>query len=187
MAKTTKKRTIVGSPLTPDMLNELGAIRRFPAPSEEFAPDTSWEHTYRIWTCHGYRESGNDNVGYFRIRRTADSDDHFALNVYRKVVQADALVHILEAKVKCRKNPLASPAAWELESRFVDADNNELPQLRNSENGYLTGTVDTTGDWCLFEAVQRLAFDGRTSLSFKMLEGLSVWSIVASIQPRSRG
>ena len=126
MAKTTKKRTIVGSPLTPDMLKELGAIRGFPPPSGDFAPDADWEHTYRMWTCHGYRESGNDNVGYLRIRRAAGSGDHFALNVYRKVIQTDALVNIVEAKVKCHKNLLASPAAWELGSRFVDADNNEL-------------------------------------------------------------
>jgi hypothetical protein len=174
MAKVAKKRTIVGSPLTPGMLKELGAIRGFPPPSEDFAPDMNWEHAYRIWTCHGYRESGNDNVGYLRIRRTTDSDDHFALNVYRKVVQADALVHILEAKVKCRKNPLASPAEWELETCFVDADNNELPHLRNSEKGLFTAVRDTTGDWCLFEAVQRLEFDKQRSLNFRLLEGLNV-------------
>ena len=174
MSKKKTRRTVVGSPLTPDMLKELGAVRAFSPPSGDFAPDTNWEHTYRIWTCHGYRESGNDNVGYLRIRRTADSGDHVSLNVYRKVVQTDALVNIVEAKIKCRKNPLASPAAWELESRFVDANNNELLQLRNSENGYLTGAVDTTGDWCLFEAMQRLAFDKQTSLSFLLLEGLNI-------------
>ena len=174
MAKTTKKRTIVGSPLTPDTLEELGAIREFPPPSGDFAPAADWGHTYRIWTCHGYRESGNDNVGYLRIRRTAGSGNHFALNVYRKVVQMDALVHILEARVRCRKNPLASPAAWGLESRFVDANNNELPELRNKEHHNVTGRVDTTSDWCLFEAVQRLAFDRQTSLNFRLLEGLNI-------------
>ena len=174
MAKTARKRTIVGSPLTPDMLKELGAVREFPPPSAGFAPDTNWEHTYRVWTCHGYRESGNDNVGYLRIRRTADSGNQFGLNLYRKVVQTDALVHILEARLKCRKNPLASPVAWELESRFVDANNNELPELRNKENHHVTGAVDTTSDWCLFEAVQRLAFDRQTSLNFRLLEGLNI-------------
>lgn len=175
MAKTARKRTIVGSPLTPDMLKELGAVRGFPPLPGDFAPDTDWEHTYRIWTCHGYRESGNENVGYLRIRRTADSGDHFALNVYRKVVQMDALVNIVEAKVKCRKNPLASPAAWELKSRFVDVNNNELPQLRSSKKGLFTTVGDVTGDWCLFEAVQRLAFDRQTTLGFGLLEGLNVW------------
>jgi hypothetical protein len=174
MAKTARKRTIVGSPLSLDMLKELDAIRGFPPPSGDFVPGADWEHTYRIWTCHGYRESGNDNVGYLRIRRTAGSGDHFALNVYRKVVQTDALVHILEARVTCRKNPLASPVAWELESRFVDANNNELPELRNKENHNVTGGVDTTSDWCLFEAVQRLAFDRQTSLNFRLLEGLNI-------------
>jgi len=174
MAKRTKKRTIVGSPLMPDMLKELGAVRGFPLPSGDFAPDTNWEHTYRIWTCHGYRESGNDNVGYLRIRRTANSSEQLTLDVYQTVVQSDALVNIVEAKVKCRKNPLASPIAWELESRFVDADNNELPQLRCRENSRVTGAADTTSDWCLFEAVQRLAFDRQTSLSFNLLEGLSL-------------
>ena len=33
-----------------------------------------------------------------------------------------------------------------------------------------------TGDWCLFEVVQRLAFDKRIFLSFDLLEGMSLES-----------
>ncbi|MHC4324102.1 MAG: hypothetical protein ACYSUX_07500 [Planctomycetota bacterium] len=55
MAK--KKRTIVGSPITPSMLVELDAVTKFsPAPGN-FNPAGNWTHSYRIWTCHGYRES----------------------------------------------------------------------------------------------------------------------------------
>ena len=176
MAK--QKRTIVSSPLTPGLLKELGAIDRFPLTSEDFDPEGNWQNTYRIWTCHGYRESGNDNVGFLQIRRSADAEKSFTLTVYREVVQTDGLVNIIEATIKCRSNQLASPIQWNVWSRFVGPDNKPLPQLDKKETGLATKAADrTTSDWCLFEAVQRLAFDKQTSLTFDLLEGLSLSKI----------
>jgi len=173
MAK--QKRTIVGSPLTPSLLKELGDVDKFPLTSEDFDPEGNWEHTYRIWTCHGYRESGNDSVGFLQIRRSADAEKTFTLKVHQQVVQTDGLVNIIEATIKCRNNQPASPIRWNTSSRFIGADNKPLPQLDKKETGLATEAVDrTAGDWCLFEAVQRLAFDKRTSLSFDLLEGLSL-------------
>ncbi len=87
MAKKSR-RTIVGSPLTPTLLDELGALRDFPPSSEDFKPDGNWVNTYRIWTCHGYRESGNQNVGFIRIEHTAGkTNESFTLFTRRLLRQ----------------------------------------------------------------------------------------------------
>lgn len=173
--KQSRKRTVVGSPLTLELLFELGALRKFPPPSEDFDPTADWVNTYRIWTCHGYRESGNQDVGLLRIRRTTDTEKSFTLRVRRQVVQVDGLVNIIEAAIKCRNDQLACPMRWEVSSRFLGPDSKSLAELEHKETGLATKAVDkSTADWCLFEAVQRLAFDEQTALSFDLLEGLSL-------------
>jgi len=171
MAK--KQRTIVGSPLTPTMLKELDALKKLPFTPEDFKPDGNWVSTYRIWTCHGYRESGNENVGFLRIERTADSEKTFMLNVHQEVVQTDAITHIIDDTIKCRNNQLASPVEWKLQSRFTDTDGKHIPELLGSNNGKAAKEAErTTSDFCLFEAVQRLAYDKESSVSFDLLEGM---------------
>ena len=173
MAK--KKRTIVGSPLTPSMLVELDAITKLSPASGDFNPAGNWIHSYRIWTCHGYRESGNENVGFLRIERIGNSDETFVLNVYQEVVQTDAIIHSIDGTIKCRNNPLASPVKWRLKSEFIGADGEHIPELLSSDIGRAAkGPQSTTGDWCLFEAIQRLAYDKENSLSFDLLEGMSL-------------
>ena len=173
MAK--RKRTIVGSPLTPTMLKELGGVGKLPSTSEDFKPDGNWVNTYRIWTCHGYRESGNDNVGFVRLRRIPDSDKTFVLHIHQKVAQTDGITNIIDVTIKCRNNQLALPIQWKLSSRFMSAKGKHISELSSSDNGVATNRVDrTTGDWCLFEAVQRLGFDKQSSLTFDLLEGMSL-------------
>lgn len=174
MAKKSK-RTIVGSPLTPALLDELGALGNFPPSSEDFKPDGNWVNTYRIWTCHGYRESGNQNVGFVRLKRIPDSDKAFALNVHQEVVETDGITNIIDATIKCRNNQLASPIEWKLSSRFMGADGKNIPGLSSKKNGTVNNQMGRmTGDWCLFEAVQRLKTSKETALAFDMLEGLSL-------------
>jgi hypothetical protein len=173
MAK--KQRTIVGTPLTPMLLKELGAISKFPSTPDDFKPDGNWVNTYRIWTCHGYRESGNQNAGFVRLNRIDDSDEIFELNVHQEVVQTDGITNIINGTIKCRNNQLASPIQWNLSSRFRDANGKLIEELSSKENGRNNEATDkTTGDWCLFEAVQRLAFDKQISLRFDLLEGMSL-------------
>jgi hypothetical protein len=173
MAKKKSKRTIVGLPLTPTLLDELGALGNFPPSSEDFNPAEDWVNTYRIWTCHGYRESGNDNVGFLRIERLINSQRSLTLKVHQEVLQTDALVNIIEATVDCRNNKLASPIQWKVSSRFVGADGKLISELSDRDYGATTESVEqTTGDWCLFEVVQRLAFDRQSSLRFDLLEGM---------------
>lgn len=170
-----KQRTIVGSPLTPRLLRELGAVDRFASTPLDFKPDGSWVNTYRIWTCHGYRESGNQNVGFLRIERVPDSKNTFGLDVHQEVLETDAMVSIIDGTITCRNNPLASPVRWNVTSRFIGVDGEHIPELLGSDNGVPTeGAERMTGDWCLFEAVQRLGFDKQASLSFDLLEGMSL-------------
>jgi len=174
MAKK-KRRTIVGSPLTPTLLDELGALSKSPPSSEDFKPDGNWVNTYRIWTCHGYRESGNENVGFLRIKRLINSQRSLTLEIHQEVLQADAFVNIIEATIDCRNNQLASPIQWKVSSRFVGADGKNISGLSNNNNGTATDEMGRmTGDWCLFEAVQRLKISKETVLAFDMLEGLSL-------------
>ncbi len=170
-----KKRTIVGENLTPTLLRELGAVDRFPSTPADFRPDGNWTHNYRIWTCHGYRESGNENAGTLRITRRADSAKTFYLNVRQEIDQTDELTNAVDVTIKCRTDRLASPEQWKLSSRFFRADQKDIPELSTTESGRISGRAGrATGDWCLFEAVQRLPFDKRISLSFDLLEGMSL-------------
>ncbi len=174
MAKKTQ-RTTVGSPLTPTLLNELSALRDFPPSSENFRPDGNWVNTYRIWTCHGYRESGNQNIGFLRITRIGDPDKTFTLNIRREVAQTDGITNIIDGSIKCRNNQLASPIQWRVSSRFIDPDGKPVSQLSGNETGSAGVELNASScDWCLFEAVQRLEFNSQTSLNFDMLEGLSL-------------
>ena len=170
-----KKRTIVGENLTPTLLGELGGVDKFPRTPASFKPDGNWTNKYRIWTCHGYRESGNQTVGSLRIERSSASKGTFLLKVRREVIQTDELTNVIDATVRCRADRLASPRQWKVSSRFMGADQREIPALSNDEQGGIAEQAGrVTGDWCLFEAVQRLEFDKRTSLSFDLLEGMSL-------------
>ncbi len=171
MAK--QKRTIVGFPITPSMLIELDAFTRFMPAPEDFNPAGKWLHSYRIWTCHGYRESGNDNVGFLRIERVGNSSETFVLNVHHEVLQTDAITHIIDGKIKCRNNQLASPIQWRLQSSFTGTDGKHISELLSSDNDMADEEVErNTSDFCLFEAVQRLAYDKDSSVSFDLLEGM---------------
>ncbi|UCG57271.1 MAG: hypothetical protein JSU70_20690 [Phycisphaerales bacterium] len=175
MAKKKASRTIVGSPLTPSLLGELDALGELPSTPRDFKPDGNWVNKYRIWTCHGYRESGNENVGFVRIERVSDSDKVFTLKVRQHVTQTDGIVNVVDAIIECRKNRLASPTKWQVSSRFMEADGQDVPKLASKQNGgSAVGADRVTCDWGLFEAVQRLAFHEQSSLSFDLLEGLSL-------------
>jgi len=173
MAK--QKRTIVGENLTPSLLIELGGLEEFPSTPMDFKPDGNWVNTYRIWTCHGYRESGNEDVGSLRITRRIASKGTFVLELRQEVVQTDDLTNVIEGTIKCRLNQLASPVEWRLSSRFERPDGKVISELGTGNHSAATESVThTAGDWCLFEAVQRLAFDKASSLSFDLLEGMSL-------------
>ncbi|MHC4327386.1 MAG: hypothetical protein ACYSWW_04600 [Planctomycetota bacterium] len=173
MAK--QQRTIVGENLTPTLLRELGGVDKFPRTPAGFQPDGNWTNKYRIWTCHGYRESSNENVGSLRITRRVDLKKTFILEVHQEIVQTDELTNVIEGTIKCRNDKLASPVEWKLSSRFTGPNSKIISELSSRNHGVATESVtSTTSDWALFEVVQRLAFDKRNSLKFDLLEGMSL-------------
>lgn len=192
MAKKSAKRTIVGSPLTPELLKELGAIDEFQQSPKQFDPHGNFTNTYRIWTCHGFRETGNQNVGFLRIKREAPSESKtaFALEIYQEVVEADGMLNVIEVYMICLNDQLASPLAWKLFNRFIDPNGKVISELGTKEEAEVRKNSITvrigertfkrqvpgqfTCDWCLFEAGQRLKFDKKTSMNFDMLEGLTL-------------
>lgn len=182
---------MVGSPLTPGLLRELGAIHEFVFASEDFKPDGNWVNTYRIWTCHGYRESGNYNVGFLRIQKKVGGEsDTFELCVKQTVVQTDAMLSTIEAHITCLNNEYASPVKWQVSSHFFGPRGKSLDTLSTAESvsiegetmtikagaGILHRQVDAplTSDWSLFEAAQRWDVGEARHLLVTMLEGLRI-------------
>jgi len=189
MAKAS--RTIVGSPLTPALLADLGAVTDLRTSSGPFDLQSPWTQTYRIWTCHGYRETGNEDVGFLRVRKeTSPAEDTFGLRVEQVVIETDALLSRIKADIVCREDKLASPVKWRLSSRFFGPDNEERADLGVAETASVqegTLVVETPGatrrrqvpvpltsDWSLFEAIQRLDVGAGRRWEVNLLEGLSV-------------
>ena len=187
----SRRRTIVGSPLTPTLLKELDVIGELPHPPNAFTADGNWLHAYRVCICHGYRETGNENVGFLRIERAPDESGRtFTLKVDQHIVQAEGMLNTIHAEISCRNDRLGSPTKWHLSSRFFGPDGEPDPGLDVEEKVRVKGNaieVTTNGrtfkrqgssrlaaDWCLFEAVQRLPFDKESDLAFDVLEGLSI-------------
>ncbi len=188
MAK--KKREIIGSPLTPKLLNELGVFKSFPDTPEDFKPDGSWTNHYRIWACHGYRESGNKDVGYLRLqRRKSSSDNKFTLNVHQELAGAEGSVNIIDAEIICMYEQISFPVKWKYKSSFTDPRGNPVEQLGQQENNSISNNVLTisrgnkvikrklssgpTCNWCICESVQRLTKNNKP-LAFDMLDDLTV-------------
>ena len=170
-----KKQTIVGENLTPTLLKELGAVDKFPQTPASFQPDGNWTNNYRIWTCHGYRENGNQTVGSLQITRNVDSAKTFVLEMRQEILQTDGLTNIVDGTIKCRYDQLASPIEWRLLSQFAGSDGKMISGLDHVDHGVATESVTgTASDWGLFEAVQRLAFDKKSPLKFDLLEGMSL-------------
>jgi len=193
MAKKNKQsRTIVGRPLTPDMLDVTGGLVNFPPKYSRFDPEADWTNTYRIFTCHGYRRSGNENQGMLRIRRRQHDDGSFGLKVSQKIVNSEGIVNLIDADIVCKRDALACPVRWTLSSRFIGPDEKPVAELFFEEDVHIDNNIlkirtggktirrgvrqPLSADFCLFEAVQRLDFGKATALpSFSIMEGMTLF------------
>ena len=185
----TRTRTGIGYPLTPNLFKELDLWYRVPETSENFDPAGSWTQVYRVVTSQGFYENKPSEKGHLQITRTAgSSDDTFLLTVDQVIVHTEAVVHTYRAEITCANNTLASPIKWSMSSRFVDSEGEPRGNLDQDEVGQVeSDTViiqtngieheqkgNVTGDWCLFEAVQRLPFESGGPLAFDLLETMSI-------------
>ena len=184
-----KKRTIVGSALAPQMLDELGALGRMSP--VDVSPSGQWADTYRIWACHGYRESGNETVGTLKIQRTpSQSEDTFVLNVAQKIKNDASIVHDLDAQITCQADTLATPIKWRTKSTFQDPRGAIIRDLGTEQTGRVNGntieikthgktrtvnpTGQFTGDWCLLEAVQRMPYTDAAPIRMDVLKEMDL-------------
>jgi len=191
VAQNRVQPTPVGSPLTPRVLEELGALEGFPPAGDGFLPEGEWVNAYRMWTCHGYRERGNNDVGYLKLARSSgETDEGSKLDVEQMIVHAGGVSNTLRATVQCRADDLASPTSWEMASRFADSEGQARAALETKETVRIgDGAMEVrtagntyrrpapprlTSDWCLFEAMQRRPFEEGPSSAFDVLEGLSL-------------
>ena len=134
-----KKRTIVGYPLVPDLLRDMNLLQGFPETPADFDPNGQWTNTYRIMTCHGYREDGNEDIGLLRLSKSPDTDDTFRLKVEREIVNDEHRLHKYAAEIICRKDLAASPVSWRLSNQFT-APNQSDPRTLE-EMGKANGTT----------------------------------------------
>lgn len=185
-----RKRTILGSPLTPEVLQDLNVLETIPAATPNFNPEKGWTHTYRIWRCHGYRQSGNRHTGFLKLtsRPIAGSSSQF--QVEQQIITNENFLTKISATIQCRDDELSTPIRWELESDFFNRGGRQLKKLHQEESaevghreinfkkGHFRSTQSLgrrmTADWCLFPAVQRIQFDQFRPLQFDLLEGLSL-------------
>lgn len=182
--------TIVGQPMTPELLARIGGLGEFPRSPTDFQPDGAWVNRYRIHTCHGYFESGNRDQGVLRVERIPE-DGRFTLKVRQRIVADAGSTHILDAWIRCEPDALASLIQWRVLSRYEDISGEPMPELDGEVSGSVAGSrMDMvtggqtksrelarplTSDWTLFEAIQRLAPSPPDVPVFDVLEGLSLY------------
>ncbi len=96
-AQRRVERTIIASPLSPALLREIGGWNGPPPTASEFKADGAWVQTYRIYTCHGYRESGNEDRGVLRLERAPRPSEGFALRIEQRILQDAGAVSSMPA------------------------------------------------------------------------------------------
>jgi len=184
-----KPRSSVKIPLKPAVLEALGALDWEDLKQKPFDAQSDWINTYRIWVCHGYHESGNDDVGFLKIERI-NKNKSFSLIIDQTIIHSESPLHIVHAEIQCNNDALASPQHWTLSSRFVNPENEDRSELDlhesvTVEDKQLTVTSNGktftrkkpdsfTSDFCLFEAIQRMSFSDQSPLMFDVYEGLSL-------------
>jgi len=186
-----KTRTIVGRPMTPELLVRTGGLGALPETPADFDPAGEWVNKYRIHTCHGYIESGNEDVGLLRLERSLpDTGGGFLLKVRRRVVSSEGQATVIDAWIRAAADVVGSLMEWRLTSTHEDITGKVMPGLSLDESGRIeNGNIVVkrggssrsrprsrllAADWSLFEAVQRLDDSAKLPAAFDVLEELDV-------------
>jgi hypothetical protein len=178
------ERQILDTPITPETMERIGLMAALPD-GGTFDPNGEWSHTYLVWTNHGY-DKGNIDAGYLTIERRPTSDAMVELDVVTEIALLDGIGGRTSVHIRCRSDSLTSPESWALGSTFTGPSGEDLPDQNTHQDatvsgGQVTVTIGghqsttpvegaTTGDWCLFDAIQRLPQDETNHLSCNVLE-----------------
>ncbi|HAA75934.1 TPA: hypothetical protein DCE37_12530 [Candidatus Latescibacteria bacterium] len=168
-----QERQVLDFPITAETLERINVLTEFPDGSG-FDPNGEWSHTFLVWTNHGYN-AGNIDAGYLTIDRRPAGDGKIALEVVTEIALLDGIGGRTAASIRCRSDSLTAPESWTLDSTFTGPSGEDLPdqsthQRASVSDNDITVEIDgrksvmpasapTTGDWCLFDAVQRLPED----------------------------
>lgn len=182
---------IVGSPLTPKLLQQMEAFTEFPD-TPDFEPNGDWVNFYKVWSSKGYLiDDDNMTNGFIRIERIsgAQSDDPFQLIIDKEVVDDEGITNTIHAEIECENDQLARLREWKITSSFTENKNSLIPdcdivetaikkgtqlEIRRGEETLITEVAEPlTADCCIFELVQRLAFQASVSVKFNLFEGLN--------------
>jgi len=185
MAK--KVRTAIGTPITPGLLKELKILENFPELPENYNPWEYWKHTYRIWGCHGYRASGNYDVGYVSIlKRSARTSVMTMLQVEQKNVLEEGQSSRLFGDLRCNNDEHVSLLQWRGKSDIYNSKGELESDLSAIKDGRMNGNkmslrsgagsterevkLPLVSNFALFDTVQMMALNEKTSLEFTLLE-----------------
>lgn len=170
-------RVKFAEPVSLTRLIEIGVVR-LPDTLGAFEPASAWKHSYRIWACSGFVNTGEPH-GLFRLeRRPGRTPRTFGLAVRQLIPDEDKRWHETTAALTCRLDKPATPETWRVAAHFVHRDGHRLPLPASRESSSLEKLPRKRGpiacDWGLFEAVQRLPFRTAAPMTFTLLEGLSL-------------
>lgn len=174
-------------PLSPAVLQELGALEGLSPPTEAFDPEGAWEHTYRIWAVSA--TALRSNLGYLRIGRDP-AGRSVTLTVEKRLNLNAGHTYLTNAEIECAADALLSPRSWRIESVITGTDGEPVEATAVKENVTVKGgklrvkaggktmvrdaPSPLTTDWGLLDVVQRLDGEKTEPLEFAVLEELDM-------------
>jgi hypothetical protein len=178
----------------PRSLAVLGdLLKTLRPPTDGFDSSGAWEHRYAVILIvpepGGVRVNANRH-GWLRLQRQPSGDGTAKLDVSLAALQGGGgFTYRVDAAITCSTDRLAAPRAWELRWRTFDAQKQLVPDASFSETGAIRdGAIvrrrgnkertmpapkQFTGNWCLFDALQRLP-NNTSPVAFDMLEELDL-------------
>ena len=168
-----------------DILSDC--LAKFIPPEGPFDPRGNWDHRYAVWIA--LRVDASHEHGALRIRRAVGASGGVTLSISQRIgpTVTNTTGHTTASVTLSPRNGiedrLATPGKWEIDSRILNAKGDSVPYSKTRVTGEVSqGSIAIrtqaerklkapkafTGNWSLFDAVQRLPFD-TDPIEFEML------------------
>lgn len=172
------------------LLSLRNSLDTLKPPSDPFDPAGAWETRYGVWIkLPDERNFKPHRAGALGIRREMGAGGA-TLSLVQTTQQNDKTDYVIRARIEVDGNPLATPRRWEWSSAIHTPQGEVVDLTSSTGSGELAGdklilrtnghervlavTGPVTANWCLFDGLQRMAFDAKELPSFSMLEELSL-------------
>ncbi|MHB9037682.1 MAG: hypothetical protein ACYC64_13550 [Armatimonadota bacterium] len=191
--KPSSETASAGASALPHSLDILSdCLAKFIPPEGPFDPQGSWDHCYTTWIA--LRVDASHEHGALRIRRAVGASGGVTLSISQRIgpTITNTTGHTAASVTLSSRNAitdrLAAPGRWEIESRILNAKGDVIPYSKTRVTGEVSqGSIVIrtqaerkfkapkafTGNWSLFDAVQRLPFD-TDPIQFEMLEDMEL-------------